>query len=100
MSSAHSGRGQLRWSALPISLRLAGGSALLTLVILMAFAIAVGTFTTRQIRQDFFEHAAGTVGDLQRREVARVDTNRRTISCNGVNLDDFATAENAVIRVI
>src|SRR4051794_29938794 len=38
---------------LPIRWRLAGGSAVLTLVILLAFALTVGTLTIQRIRSDF-----------------------------------------------
>ena len=38
---------------LPIRWRLAGGSALLTLVILLGFAVIVGVLTTRRIESDF-----------------------------------------------
>src|ERR1700754_4194376 len=37
----------------PIRWRLAGGSAALTLVILLGFAVIVGTLTTRAIYEDF-----------------------------------------------
>ena len=37
----------------PIRWRLAGGSAALTLVILLGFAVIVGTLTTRAIYKDF-----------------------------------------------
>ncbi|MDQ5807445.1 MAG: hypothetical protein M3320_02095, partial [Actinomycetota bacterium] len=38
---------------IPIRWRLAGGSALLTLVILCGFAVAVGALTAQRIRDDF-----------------------------------------------
>ena len=38
---------------IPIRWRLAGGSAALTLVILLGFAVIVGTLTTRAIYADF-----------------------------------------------
>ena len=41
------------YSRLPIRWRLAGGSAALTLVILLGFAVIVGVLTTRRIQADF-----------------------------------------------
>ncbi len=37
----------------PIRWRLAGTSALLTLIILCVFAVAIGTLTAQRIRSDF-----------------------------------------------
>ena len=42
----------------PIRWRLAGGSAALTLVILLGFAVIVGTLTTRAIYKDFNRQVA------------------------------------------
>jgi hypothetical protein len=50
---------------LPIRWRLAGGSALLTLVILLGFATIVGVLTTRQINSDFNRQIADAATDLQ-----------------------------------
>ena len=50
---------------LPIRWRLAGGSALLTLVILLGFATIVGVLTTRQIKSDFNRQVAEAASDLQ-----------------------------------
>src|SRR5215210_738401 len=51
---------------LPIRWRLAGGSALLTLIILCGFAVIVGVLTTRQIESDFNRQVADAADDLQR----------------------------------
>ena len=51
---------------LPIRWRLAGGSALLTLVILLGFAAIVGVLTTRQLRSDFNREVAESASELQR----------------------------------
>ena len=50
---------------LPIRWRIAGGSALLTLVILLGFAAIVGVLTTRQIRSDFNREVDESATDLQ-----------------------------------
>src|SRR5919204_5944728 len=54
------------YKRLPIRWRLAGGSALLTLVILLGFAAIVGVLTTRQLRNDFNREVAESATELQR----------------------------------
>jgi two-component system OmpR family sensor kinase len=54
---------------LPIRWRLAGGSAALTLVILLAFALIVGVLTTRRIASDFERQVAVAADGLQRRAI-------------------------------
>ncbi len=49
---------------LPIRTRLAGGSALLTFVILFSFALVVGSLTVRRIRSDFANQVALTASQL------------------------------------
>jgi len=49
---------------LPIRVRLAGVSALLTFVILCAFAIAIGSFTVHRIRADFNRQVKDTANEL------------------------------------
>src|SRR4051812_16179122 len=53
----------------PIRWRLAGGSAALTLVILLGFAVIVGTLTTRAIYKDFNRQVAATADRLQQKLV-------------------------------
>ncbi len=50
--------------SLPIRWRLAGGSALLTLIILFAFAVTVGAVTTELIREDFEEEVREAADEL------------------------------------
>ncbi len=52
------------FDGLPIRVRLAGVSALLTFVILCAFALAVGGLTVRRIRSDFNRQVAQTAQQL------------------------------------
>ena len=54
------------YKRLPIRWRLAGGSAVLTLVILCGFAAIVGVLTTQQIESDFNRQVAGAADELQR----------------------------------
>jgi two-component system, OmpR family, sensor kinase len=84
---------------LPIRWRLAGGSALLTLVILMGFAITVGALTTRRIRADFDAEMRDAATDLQ----SRIRLGFRadgTVGCTAPELDAYAAGEHAVIRVM
>src|SRR2546423_12187644 len=82
---------------LPIRWRLAGGSAVLTLVILMGFAAVVGVATTRRIRTDFNTQVRSAADDLAGRIVVRTGRNPQ---CVGPNLDVYGGAENAKIRVV
>ena len=90
---------------LPIRWRLAGGSALLTLVILLGFASIVGVLTTRSIRSDFDREVAAAADDLRKSvkptlviEDGRIRDIR--LSKDSPDLDDYAASQNAVIRVV
>ena len=56
-----------RFTRLPIRWRLALTSAALTFLILMAFAVVIGAFTARQVREHFDDDLRATIGDLQTR---------------------------------
>jgi two-component system OmpR family sensor kinase len=94
------------YKRLPIRWRLAGGSALLTLVILLGFASIVGVLTTRSIRSDFDREVAAAADDLRKEvkpELAIDDEGRiRDIRLgkDSPDLDDYAASQNAVIRVV
>jgi signal transduction histidine kinase len=85
---------------LPIRWKLAGGSAILTLAILCAFAGIVGALTTQRIRDDFNSETALIASDLA--EVVEFETDplypqRPTgIGPRGV----LATSEGVIIRVL
>ncbi len=86
---------------LPIRVRLAGVSALLTFVILCGFAVAVGSLTVRRIRSDFNREVADTASQLPSQLSIKV--NPRTFQIVGINppLQDLAQPENsAVIRIL
>ncbi len=91
---------------IPIRWRLAGGSAVLTLVILCGFAVIVGILTTRQIRNDFHDQVSETATDLARQSRVVVDTKdagdgRRTVeaTCDTPDLKVFGSPDNAAIRI-
>jgi len=91
---------------LPIRWRLAGGSAVLTLVILCGFATIVGVLTTRQIESDFNRQVAGAADELARAIEARliVDENGAAkgirLNRNAGYLEAYAASYNAVIRIV
>jgi two-component system, OmpR family, sensor kinase len=86
---------------LPIRVRLAGVSALLTFVILCGFAVAVGSLTVRRIRSDFNREVADTAQQLPSQLSIKV--NPSTFQIVGINppLQDLAEPEHsAVIRIL
>jgi two-component system OmpR family sensor kinase len=87
---------------LPIRWRLAGGSALLTLVILCGFAVIVGVLTTRRIQDDFNAQVADAAVDLQRKVHLRYYVTRKgpDIKYEGPRLTDYADPQNAAIRIV
>jgi signal transduction histidine kinase len=88
-----------RFQRLPIRWRLAVTSAALTFLILLAFAVVIGLFTGRQVRDHFDDDLRATVGDLQSRirfretnEGLRLAVPRDTIAA--------AAAGDAVLRIV
>ncbi len=79
---------------LPLRWRLAGGSALLTLVILLGFAAIVGEVTTRRLRADFDNAVTGAAQDYASR--LHYDP---VVGCRP-RPDAYASPDSAVIRVI
>ncbi len=87
----------------PIRWRLAGGSAALTLVILLGFAVIVGTLTTRAIYSDFnrqVSSAADRLGqDLDYRYTGRNDAGDPQFT-RTVELTSYAASTNAAVRIV
>jgi signal transduction histidine kinase len=93
-------RGSNRLSAsfdrLPIRVRLAGVSALLTFVILCAFAVAIGSLTVHRIRNDFNQQVQADASQLPSELTISVAPFAITPP-----LSDFANKENhAVIKIL
>ena len=94
---------------LPIRWRLAGGSALLTLVILLGFAAIVGVLTTRQIESDFNRDVEDAAVDLQRDVRPRIVVDEQgyfrryvwqPLAKGSPDLDTYAASQNAIIRLV
>jgi signal transduction histidine kinase len=78
--------------------RLAGTSALLTFVILCAFAVAVGTLTTRRVRSDFNHQIAAFASSLRDEPLTiRIAPTRTTVS---PPLTAIPRPEHSVIRIV
>jgi two-component system, OmpR family, sensor kinase len=90
------------YKRLPIRWRLAGGSAVLTLVILLGFAVIVGVLTTRRIQADFNQQVAEAADQLQKQtELRLVERGDKTVlRYRGPNLGAYASAQHAVVRVV
>jgi signal transduction histidine kinase len=85
------------YSRLPIRWRLAGSAALLTLVILLGFAVAVGVFTNRQIHADFNERVSDAADSLAERSLLSLTA--AGPKCTK-NIDALITAEKAKFRIL
>ncbi len=87
---------------LPIRTRLAGVSALLTFVILCAFALIVGSLTVHRIRSDFNREVAASASDLAGLLEIEVTGNYAEgfLAVVHPNLNEFAAPEHAAIRVL
>jgi two-component system OmpR family sensor kinase len=85
---------------LSIRWRLALISAGLTCVILCAFAIGVGEATTSRIRSDFRNQLVAASDDLKNRLEISVNVESGRVTRIQPNLDAYAGAEHAVIRIL
>jgi two-component system, OmpR family, sensor kinase len=98
-------RGVARTSAafdrLPIRTRLASVSALLTFVILCAFAVAIGSFTVHRIRSDFNRQVGDTIGQLATQLNITVTQNgeRRAVTISPPLAAYAAPADHAILRI-
>jgi two-component system OmpR family sensor kinase len=88
------------YRTLPIRWRLAGGSAVLTFVILAAFAALVGVLTSRQVRGQFNDDVRNTAFQLARQLRLNWLPNGE-LGCRNTTIDlsDFTSAEHAQIRI-
>jgi signal transduction histidine kinase len=86
---------------LPIRTRLASVSALLTFVILCAFAVAIGSFTVHRIRSDFNRQVTDTAGQLSSQLDVKLaaDGERRTVTISPPLAAYAAPDDHAIVRI-
>jgi two-component system OmpR family sensor kinase len=94
-------RASASFDRLPIRVRLSGVSALLTFVILCAFAIAIGSFTVHRIRADFNRQVADTANQLPSQLNIKVapSTLNRVVTISPPLAAYAAPADHAVLRI-
>ena len=85
---------------LPIRWRLAGGSAALTMIILMGFATIVGVLTSRRLEDDFASKVRRTATELAERVEWRFSPSTGRSVLAGPQVKEFAAAQNALLNVI
>jgi two-component system, OmpR family, sensor kinase len=89
------------YRSIPIRWRLAGGSAMLTCVILASFAALVGVLTDRQLRRQFNDEVRSNSEQLARQLRLKWITNLEALNCNSqpVSLNDYTSAEHVQLRI-
>lgn len=85
-----------RLDAVPIRWRLALVSAGLTFVILLAFALVIGAFTTDRLRSDFDSDVRATAAELEQRIESEITINPLTGGPEITNSDALAVLSVAV----
>jgi two-component system OmpR family sensor kinase len=94
-------RASASFDRLPIRVRLAGVSALLTFVILCAFAIAIGSFMIHRVRSDFNRQVSDTANELPTQlniKVAPAAT-KRAVTITPALAAYAAPGDHAVVRI-
>jgi two-component system OmpR family sensor kinase len=86
---------------LPIRVRLAGVSALLTFVILCAFAVAIGSFTVHRIRSDFNRQVSDTANELPTQLNIKISpgATHHAITITPALAAYAAPADHAIVRI-
>ena len=88
------------YRSIPIRWRLAGGSAMLTCVILASFAALVGVLTDRQLRGQFNDEVRSNSDQLRNDIRLKWIGTSGLLACNQtVSLRDYASAEHVQIRI-
>jgi two-component system, OmpR family, sensor kinase len=87
------------YRSVPLRWRLAGGSAALTFIILAAFAVLVGVFTTNQLRGQFNDQVREAANQL-RTNLAPLKWTNGELNCDrNVSLPDYVSTQHAQIRI-
>src|SRR3954452_21666062 len=88
----------------PIRWRLAGGSAVLTLIILCGFATIVGVLTIRRLEADFNRQVSQAAAELRSSLELQLLADGRlrcaTPYCPINNLTDYARPQRAAVRIV
>jgi two-component system, OmpR family, sensor kinase len=86
---------------IPIKWRLAGGSALLTCVILASFAAIVGVLTDRDLRGQFNNEVRSNSAQLAAKLHLKWIGDSGYLNCKkqDISLEDYTSAEHAQIRI-
>ncbi len=84
---------------IPIRWRLAGGSALLTLVILCGFAGAVGALTSSRLHSEFDAETATVADRLQERAQLKLKADG-SVDVIGLSLNSAASSSGGAVRVV
>ena len=89
------------YRSIPIRWRLAGGSAMLTCVILASFAAIVGVLTDHQLRGQFNDDVRSNSDQLAGEMRLKWVSNLGSLNCNSqpVSLKDYTSAEHVQIRI-
>ena len=88
------------YRSIPIRWRLAGGSAMLTCVILASFATLVGVLTDRQLRGQFNDEVRSNSDQLANEIRLKWIGTTGLLDCNQtVSLRDYTSAEHVQIRI-
>jgi two-component system, OmpR family, sensor kinase len=88
------------YRSVPVRWRLAGGSAVLTFVILAAFATVVGVLTEGQVRRQFNDQVGASADRLARQMEPAFNANTDQLDCNThLDLGTVALDGDAQIRV-
>jgi two-component system, OmpR family, sensor kinase len=88
------------YRSIPIRWRLAGGSAMLTCVILASFAALVGVLTDRQLRGQFNDEVHSNSDQLAKEIQLKYLGKSGVVECDQtVSLKDYASAEHVQIRI-
>ncbi len=88
------------YRTVPVRWRLAGGSAALTFVILAAFAVLVGVFTSSQVRGQFNNQVHGAAAELAGELNLQWVVPDEFVNCDRqVTLGTYVSTEHAQIRI-